>query len=211
MFEKKVLNSNQIGVISKLGFLKDKNIYLGGGTALAIQMGHRTSVDLDFFSEQEPQMQLAVAGLATAIDNIVIKRAEKHTLFAEVGDTDISLFYYPYKLLNPLIEVDSLYLASVEDIIAMKMAAIIQRGTRRDFIDIFYLMGKYNVGQILEFTEKKFPGYQDVMALKALVYFDDADDEEETARGITVFDKNFSWEAVKKKIFEEVEGYQLHR
>jgi predicted nucleotidyltransferase component of viral defense system len=195
MFKKKVLNSNQIGVISKLGFLKDKSIYLGGGTALAIQIGHRTSVDLDFFSEQEPQMQLAVSGLQKSIGNIVIKRAEKHTLFAEAGDTDISLFYYPYKLLNPLIEVDSLYLASVEDIIAMKMAAIIQRGTRRDFIDIFYLMGMYNVGQILEFTKRKFSGYQDVMALKALVYFDE----------------NFSWEAAKRKIFEEVEGYQLHR
>ena len=154
-------------------------------------------------------MQLIVAGLQKAIKNIVIKRAKKHTMFAEAGDVDISLFYYPYELLNPFVEVGSLYLASVEDIIAMKMAAIIQRGTRRDFIDIFHLMRKYSIKQILEFTERKFSGYQAVMALKALMYFDDADKEEETARGITVFDKDFSWQGVKKEIFEEVKKYQL--
>ncbi len=209
LFQSKVLNSNQIEVISKLGFLKKQNVYLGGGTALAIQKGHRTSVDLDFFSETEPNMQLVVAELQKEIENIVVRRAEKHTMFAEALGTDISLFYYPYKMLNSFVEVGSLYLASVEDIAAMKIAAIIQRGTRRDFIDTFYLLNEFSLKRVLELTKEKFSGYQETMALIALNHFKDAESEDETAREIKVFDQNFSWDEAKKVITEEVEKYQL--
>ena len=207
MFDNKVLNSNQVHIIPMLGFLKSRNVYLGGGTALAMQVGHRTSVDLDFFSEQNQPMQLIVSELQKAIKNLVITRIEEHTLFAKAGDTDISLFYYPYKLLNPFVEHKSLYLASIEDIVAMKIAAIIQRGTRRDFVDIYYLLQDFSLKQMLELTRNKFPGYQDSMALRALIYFEDADSED-IARGIQVFDKDYSWEKAKKKILSEVKKYQ---
>jgi len=208
MFQSEILSSTQVEIISKLGFLRKENIYLAGGAALAIQMGHRTSVDLDFFSEQGPDMQKIVAELQRNIKGIIIRRATEKTLFAEARNTDISLFHYPYRLLGSFVESESLYLASMEDIAAMKVAAIIQRGTMRDFIDMYYLLGKYNLRQILGFTKKKFPGYQDVMALKALLFFEDAR-KEKTGRAIKVFDKSYSWDEVEKEIFRQVKNYQL--
>lgn len=95
-----------------------------------------------------------------------------------------------------------------EDITAMKIATIVQRGTKRDFVDIYYLLEKYPLKKIISFTLKKYPSYQKMLLLKALIYFKDAEKEEER-REIEVFDKDFSWEKAKEKILREVRKYQL--
>ena len=89
----------------------------------------------------------------------------------------------------------------------MKMVAISMRGTRRDFIDAYYLLQKFSLSEIIDFTIKKYPSYQPMVILKGLIYFNDAEDED-LSRGIKVLDNDFSWGVAKKKIFEEVEKYQ---
>src|SRR3990167_11162025 len=97
------------------------------------------------------------------------------------------------------------YLAGVA---AMKLAAIIQRGTRRDFIDIYFLLNFYTLGELINFAIKKYPGYQQMLILRALIYLEDAE-KEKYPRPIKVLDPDFSWEKAKKKIFAEVKQYQL--
>lgn len=75
----------------------------------------------------------------------------------------------------------------------MKVGALVQRGKRRDFLDLFYLLHKFSLEEILKFTLKKYPGYQEMLVLRALIFFDD----------------NFSWKKAKGKIFDEVRKYQL--
>lgn len=202
-----VLNKKQKAIIKSLDFL-GKNFYLAGGTGLALHLGHRTSVDLDFYVLKHFASEKILPDFQKRFKKLSVRRAIKDTLILTVEETDLSFFYYPYKLLRPPFFFETINLASVEDIAAMKVAAIVQRGRRRDFVDIFYLFEKYSLKQIVKFVLKKYPGYQEILLFKALIYFEDAE-EEELERGIKIFDKNFSWQKAKEKIFAEVKKYQL--
>ena len=198
-----VLSKRQTEILPRLSFLKDKNFYLAGGTALALQIKHRTSIDFDFyipkefdaakiyrqFQEQKPK-------------KILLDTMAKDTLLLELNDIGISLFTYPYPLLKTFIETDYLNLASLEDIAAMKLIAIIQRGIRRDFVDLYFLIKKIGLEKIFRFTEKKYPGFNEYVALQALIYFRDTEIEE-NKRKINFF-VPFKWEEAKKFFVSEV-------
>lgn len=202
-----ILSKEQKKIIENLDFL-GKSFYLAGGTGLALQLGHRTSLDLDFYSLKHFLPEKILPGFQRRFKEPTIRRAIKDTLILTAAKTELSFFYYPYKLLKPPSLLKTISLASVEDIAAMKIAAIIQRGRRRDFVDICYLLEKYSLKQIIKFVLKKYSGYQEMLVLRALIYFEDAE-EEELERGIKILDKNFSWKKTKEKIFEEVKKYQL--
>jgi len=204
-----VLNKTQVNILNNLGFLKEKSFYLAGGTALALQLGHRTSVDFDFYISKSFSSQDLLQDFNKEFKEVVVRQAVADTLILTVGNIDLSFFYYPYILLKPTVRLNVIDLASIEDISAMKIAAVVQRGVRRDFIDIYYLLQKFSLKEIVKFTLKKYPGYQEMLVLRALIYFKDADSEN-LARKIEVLDKSFSWEKVKDKIFEEVKKYQLN-
>ena len=204
----KILNKNQTEIIKKLAFLKDEGFYLAGGTALALQIGHRTSIDLDFYSLKTFNPEKILPLFNKNFKNLSVRQATTDTIILTIKGTDLSFFYYPYKLIVSLKSFESINLASVEDITAMKLAAIVQRGKRRDFVDIFYLLKKYYLKKIIKFALKKYPGYQEMLILKALTYFEDAQ-EEELERRIKIFDKNFSWEKAKEEILKKTREYQL--
>lgn len=208
MLHPKILNRNQVQVVKRLDFLKGWNFYLAGGTALALQIGHRTSLDFDFYSNENFKSQDILPNFQQRFENLVIKRAVEDNLFVDIKEVGLSFFYYPYKLLKSKVKFEELELASIEDIAAMKLVAIVQRGKRRDFVDIYYLLQKYSLEKLVKFTVKKYPGYQNMLIIRALIFFDDAE-EEELERGIRILDPNFSWEKAKQKIFAEVKKYQL--
>ena len=203
-----ILNQNQLDVISKLDFGIKSKIYLAGGTALALYLNHRTSVDLDFYTEKDIDNNEVLIKFHKIFNNSTVKLHQKKTLFLTINGVDFSLFYYPYKLIGKTEANNKVEIASLEDITAMKVGALVQRGKRRDFIDLFYLLQKFSLEKILRFTLKKYPGYQEMLILRALIFFKDAEDED-LQRGIRIFDKNFSWEKAKEKIFDEVRKYQL--
>ena len=93
----------------------------------------------------------------------------------------------------------------------MKVAAIIQRGKQRDFVDIYYLIEKLGMARVIEVSFKKYPWYQEnsQIIFKTLTYFDEADADTEVSR-ISLLDKNLSWEQVKQKIATAVKSQYLH-
>jgi predicted nucleotidyltransferase component of viral defense system len=98
------------------------------------------------------------------------------------------------------VKKDGLYIASLEDILAMKVIAIIQRGTKKDFIDLWTIIKekKYSLQDVLIFCKTKYrKAFSESIALKALTYFKDA--EEETPEEE---ESNFSWESIKKYLIE---------
>lgn len=203
-----VLNKNQSDLIKKLGCLEKWGFYMAGGTGLALQLYHRTSVDFDFYSSKSFVAEEILNEFRKVFLKLSVRQAITDTLILSINNIDLSFFHYPYKLLKPLIRFESVFLALKEDIAAMKIAAIVQRGKRRDFIDIYYLLQQFSLKEIIRYALKKYPGYQVMLILRALIYFEDAE-EEELGRKITVVDKSFSWEKAKEKIFEEVKRYQL--
>src|SRR5260221_1052093 len=160
-----ILNKKQLEIIEKLDFLS-ADTYLAGGTALALQIGHRTSLDLDFFTKASFDIEVISRNFQEKFSNIKITRALKDTFLADINGVSFSLFYYPYELLERTTKFKTIQLVSVADIAAMKMIAVSMRGKSRDFIDVYFLLKKFSLREILEFTLKKYPSYEQLSILK---------------------------------------------
>lgn len=178
-------------------FAGQHGFYLAGGTALALRLGHRRSVDFDWFREApiDDPLRLA-ADLRAAGLPFETERVEKGTLHGRAGGVRVSFLEYAYPLLRPLREAEGLRLADLEDIAAMKLAgAVAQRGSKKDFLDVFALGRRFGLGEMLSFYREKY-GVEDVgHVLVALAWFDDADRE----RTPTLLQRQ-SWPAVKSAI-----------
>jgi len=140
--------------------------------------------------------------------NIKISRALKDTILADIDGVSFSLFYYPYEVLHSPSMFRTIQIASLADIAAMKMVAVSMRGKSRDFIDVYFLLKKFSLKQMIGFTLKKYPAFQEMSILKGLVYFEDVDREEDIQRGIKIFDKSFDWKVAKMEIIRKVKEYQ---
>ena len=151
--------------------------YLAGGSALALRLGHRISVDFDFFSPNEfdsLSMSRSLALLAEFIEDT----REKNTLLGVFNGVKYSYFYYPYPLLERGDIYDGVVIASVLDIAVMKLAAIMDRGIKRDFIDLYMITKQGMVlDEIFSLYDRKYGllHANKVSLLKSLSYFDDAD------------------------------------
>ena len=210
MLYPQILSKNQQEVLTKLDVL-GKDYYLAGGTALALQLGHRTSLDFDLYNTNHFSNEKLTAKLKKTFSTGFKASAgqPKDTLFAEIMGVKISVFYYPYQLINGLVEFPPIKLASIEDISAMKVTAIVQRGKQRDFIDLYYLINRIGINKILESAYKKYPWYRemDEIIFTSLTYFDDAE-KDRGLRAIRVLDSKFSWEKAKAIILKEIKKYR---
>jgi len=159
--------------------LKDK-FYLAGGTGLALQIGHRDSVDFDFFTAESflpDNLFEELEGIFSRY-KIVKSQEDKDTLIVTIGDViKISFLSYPYELIKLLVDGEDLMIASVEDIGAMKLSAIIGRSAYKDYVDLYFVLRKVNLKELLDVATKKFPTLDMNLILKSLVYFDDLKEE----------------------------------
>lgn len=179
-----------------------KGFYLAGGTALALQLGHRRSIDLDFFSDVFPKRDLLIQGMEQYEPQIT--NEAPGTIDMLVSDVKVSFLEYNYPLLENLVDFDGIKLASIIDISCMKLSAISSRGSKKDFIDLYVILKKYTLEELFEKFEKKFVGvsYQKLIILKSLIYFDDADKEPDPD-----FTDELTWDEVKKNIESKVKEY----
>src|SRR3989344_5684537 len=205
VFYPHILNPTQNEILPRLSFTKSE-FYLGGGTALALQLGHRTSVDFDFYAPRKfdnQQMSQTINRLFPGTDTS--SEQPENTLRLDVMGTEVSVFYYPYPLLDPVVDYGSVSLASLTDIAAMKTAAVVQRARQRDFYDIYYLIKELGMEKIITATYKKFPWYEEnnVVVFTSLTYFTDADKDPEAER-VKVFDTSLDWDHVKNFIKSSV-------
>jgi hypothetical protein len=186
--------------IKKLEILK--NFYLAGGTALAIECGHRKSIDLDFFSQDTFDCKKIKQALAVIGEIVIVGEAEG-TLHCTIDGVKVSFLHYPYKMLFDFNVFEGIKLADERDIAAMKLDAISSRGSKKDFIDLFILLKKYPLSELIGFFEKKFNEiqYNKLHIFKSLTFFDDAEEEPMPMMLIVV-----AWEDAKKNIIEKVLG-----
>lgn len=207
-FYPNILHPRQRKVLGKLAVSRAFDYYLAGGTALALQLGHRTSLDFDFYSKEKLESEKFATRLKQLFPSIKISHQTDDTFLAIATGVNISVFYYPYQLLRDLVNFPPVQLASLEDIAAMKIVALVQRARQRDFWDIYYLIETLGIASVITSAYRKYPWYEEnnQIVLRALTYFEDADNDQEVAR-VTVFDKNIRWEDVKEKIRQEAKKY----
>ena len=160
-----------------------EDFYLAGGTALALQLGHRISVDLDLFSQtntlDRPDRGLIIETLQ--VDTGGVLTQQDRTLKLKIRGVDVSFFHHPTPRIATLLKVSGFpALAAREDIGLMKLAAIIGRGCKRDFIDLYFICQELELTRLLDLSKEKYPEVRDlgVQAFRALTYFADADDED---------------------------------
>jgi hypothetical protein len=156
------------------------DFYLAGGTGLALQLGHRDSVDFDLFSNKgfstnELFEKITLAFPGKKIKNI---QEEKDTLSILIEDkVKVSFFAYKYPLLEPLIKSEYFNLCSFLDIGCMKLSALISRAMQKDYVDLYFISQKVGLEKLLGSVEKKFPSLDYNLVLKSLVYFEDLVEE----------------------------------
>lgn len=178
---------------------------LVGGTSLALQIGHRRSIDIDLFG----RMEIDIYSISQKLSNLgsvnLLNQTENIHIYL-VNGIKVDLVNYPYPWLEDTITIDGLRLAGFKDIAAMKLAAITGRGTRKDFIDLFYLLKRFTLREIMSFYEKKYSDGSTFLVLKSLTYFDDADRDQTPAMLHPV-----DWQEIKKTIISSVQKFLLER
>ena len=155
--------------------------YLAGGTALALQLGHRRSVDLDFFSPTEdiPTIRQALAQALQPFDPLLADAAWGNLVFL-ASDVRIGFYGYGYRMVAPFLEADGVRLASIPDIGLMKLDALLARASRKDFYDLYAISQVLPLRQLLDLAPQKYPRARDfeAQAVKRLAFFAHADQEE---------------------------------
>lgn len=180
-----------------------KDVRLVGGTALALQYGHRKSVDLDFFGVLPEDKELLI-DIARTLGDIQVINQTRMILQLIVNQVKVDFVDYSrYLWIDEPINGDGFVLASDCDIAAMKVNAIIGRGTRKNFIDLYVLLQHYSLKEIMNFYRQKYPEFSEYRALLSMTYFEDAEMQDMPQMFIDT-----SWEDMKKTIVEAVKAYQ---
>ena len=177
-----------------------KECRLVGGTALALQLGHRRSVDLDFLGTV-PQTPDEPQDLLRENHDVTIVKESKNIHIYLIDGVKVDIVNYKYDWIDTPVEEDGIRLADVKDIAAMKVAAIIGRGTKKDFIDMNRLLQIFSLKEILDMYMQKYPDGSLFIAMKSLSYFEDAESDPMPF----MFDE-IDWGVVKASIREAIAG-----
>lgn len=181
------------------------NFYLSGGTALALHLGHRESVDLDFFTQEEFEPENLLQILKKEL-HLTEASMDSGTLNCFVDNVKLQFLYFPYRLLEEPQILDGIKVSSIQDVACTKLITISARGSKKDFIDLFFIMEEFSLPDIFGFMKKKYSDqeYNLLHVLKSLVYFDDAEDQPSPK-----MHKNVSWLTVKSVIVQNVKLVEI--
>jgi predicted nucleotidyltransferase component of viral defense system len=193
-----------LSLLNKIQTIKPaffNSFYLSGGTALSLQLGHRISEDLDFFTADKFDALICQKELQSfgSLSNVVL---DNTALNVYIDGVKIQLLHYPYKLLETCIIWDGIQLSGILDIACTKLLTVSQRGSKKDFIDLYFLLKKFTLKQLLVKLDEKYTNiqYNKFHILKSLSYFDDAENQP-MPRMITLV----SWDEVKQTITSAVQ------
>jgi predicted nucleotidyltransferase component of viral defense system len=189
--------------LSSLTFISD--FYLAGGTCLALQIGHRRSIDFDFFIPDDFDTSDIINRL-TKIGKYQRDNEEKNTINGSLNDVRISFFGYKYKIIDDFKIYNKIRLSGLKDIAAMKLEAVAGRGSKKDFIDMFFLLQQYTLEEIFSFHSQKYGiGLSNQYHhLKSLVYFADAEEE-----AMPVMLKPLRWNDAKNHIISCARKFRI--
>ena len=204
MLHAETVEPSTLDLLKRLQRLPElSNTRLVGGTALALHLGHRKSVDLDLFGSFDPitsyRKLLTDAGYS-------VEGAENGTVQSlRVDNVKVDLVNYPYPWMDGALEEDGVSLAGLKDIAAMKLSAVANRGRKKDFIDVARLLDVFSLDQMLSFYKEKFSVSDLSFPLRGLMYFDDAEDDPMPE----MLDGNLTWDNVKKRVVAATRKYVL--
>ena len=186
------------------GFMQSElgsQFYLAGGTALSLQIGHRLSVDLDFFSPTEdiPSTREVIEKTLNPFQ-IMLSDSSWGNLVYIVNNVRVGFYGYGFPLIAPLIETENIRLASIEDVALMKFDALLGRASRKDFYDLYFICKHLSLRELLNKAPQKYPSVRDfeVQVVKRLVFFENAENETNP-----VLLNEIDWQSVKNFFIDQ--------
>ena len=203
MLYTQTVESTTLGLLKQLMVIPELSGFaLVGGTNLALQLGHRLSIDIDLFTNEPFNLIAVKDAIHRRFPDAVRLDEMKQTIWYKIEGvkTDIVLHEYPY--LKPVQEIDGIRLLSLADMIPMKLGAVSGRGAKKDFWDIATLLDLYTMDEMLDFYKKKYTSDDIGFIVRSLVYFEDAELQSDP-----VSLKNIAWTDVKGKIAAAVKKY----
>ncbi len=199
-----ILDQKRIDILPLLKNFQDI-FYLAGGTSLALQLGHRDSIDFDFFTREDIDTKKLFEKIRAVFAGHVIVniQEETNTLTVIIDDSiKLSFFTHTYPLIRDAIVEDNITLASLEDIACMKLSAITGRASNKDYIDLYFILNLFSLADILGFAQEKYPELDRNLLLKSLIYFDDIAQEKILFKN----NKEVLFDEVKKRLEHEVKA-----
>lgn len=186
------------------GFMQSElgaRFYLAGGTALSLQIGHRLSVDLDFFSSTEdiPSARELIERTLNPFQTMLADSSWGNLVYL-VNDVRVGFYGYGYPLVAPLIVAEDIRLASIEDIGLMKFDALLARASRKDFYDLYFICKSHSLRELLDKAPQKYPSVRDfeVQVVKRFVFFENAENETNP-----VLLNEIDWQSVKNFFIDQ--------
>jgi len=172
---------------------------LVGGTALSLQIGHRMSIDLDFFTIEDFKTSDLIPLLLREYELKPILQSEQ-TLICLINGVKVDFIRFKYQFIRPILDENDIRLLQIEDIAPMKMDAIAGRGKKKDFYDLYYLMKLFSIEKLFSLFLEKYPHQTTLHIAKSIAYFTDAENDPDPF----VFDKTLTWTKVKNAIKKEI-------
>jgi len=205
MLHKEAVDSGTLELLIRLQE-KDylKGFCLVGGTALALQIGHRKSVDIDLFSDFYFDAGQILENLSADFDFHLFFSAS-NTLKGSIGGVKVDILAHRYPYVSDPLVIYHITMASPQDIIAMKLNAISTSGQRvKDFMDIFYLLRQFSMTDMLRFYKRKYAVYNEVNVLKSLTWYEDID---MSGWPVLLTDPELTWDEIAATLTLETQKY----
>jgi hypothetical protein len=175
---------------------------LGGGTNLALRKGHRFSIDLDFFTSKPfntPDIYKTITGNFKGAELLF---EQNQTMMFIINGVKVDFVLYPFEWLKPFDEIETCRLISIEDIIPMKLQALSNRFSKKDFWDIEFLLREFSIDKMLAIFKLKFPPVDTGYIIHSLTNFEGADSEEDPVCLIPI-----TWKEIKISLQQLVRDY----
>lgn len=202
MLHRKAVNTELLELLNELMTHEMfNNFLLVGGTGLALQIGHRHSIDLDLFGKSELD-EYEFTAFLNNLGRVQVLKKSKNILIYSVNGIKVDFVNYSYPWLKTPLVSENIRIASREDIGAMKLNAISGRGSKKEFIDLYFLLQEYSLRDLIKFFKDKYHDGSEFLVLKSLTYFEDADQDE-----MPKMSKTINWEEIKSELRKKIKKY----
>jgi hypothetical protein len=202
MLQTRTVEPGTLGLLKSLMFLEAlRPFYLVGGTSLALQLGHRVSIDLDLFTTEPFDKSELMDLLNAHFEDVSLESEGPSMLITNINQVKVDFVKMGYPILFPPLEIEGVRMLNIQDIAPMKLKAIAQRGSKKDFYDIYFLLDLLPLPEMLRLFSEKFKQQEIFHVIKSLAYFEDAEQYADPK----VFDAKVTWKKVKNRVFKEVQ------
>lgn len=188
------IDENMLRLSNNLEFLKEYSFYLSGGTGLSLQIGHRRSFDFDFFSSKEFTPEELSSAIKQHKISVEGEMRQHGMLYCILDGVKSSFIFYEGRLIYPLVQLNTIYIADMRDIVVEKLRTVGDRGQKKDFYDLYYGVQKLGIDTVAGLAYKKFGKSVNYLhLLKGITYFKDAEKNPDPM----LLDKSVAWEDIK--------------